>query len=87
MHSYSLELTSKSSHSRTPQKAAEFAARHAIEREFGSYEALLECRDIDAMYTALPPSLHLRLGASGHQNGQHVLCEKPLAKMRNEHRS
>ena len=41
--------------SRTPQKAAEFAARQGIERGFGSYEALLECKDIDAVYIALPP--------------------------------
>ena len=44
--------------SRTPQKAAEFAARQGIERGFGSYEALLECKDIDAVYIALPPLLH-----------------------------
>ena len=44
--------------SRTPQKAEEFAARHGIQRGFGSYQALLESRDIDAVYVALPPALH-----------------------------
>src|SRR2546430_6712986 len=44
--------------SRSPQKAEEFAARHGIEHGFGSYEALLASSDIDAVYIALPPSLH-----------------------------
>ena len=44
--------------SRTLQKADEFAARHGIQSSFGSYEALLESADIDAVYIALPPALH-----------------------------
>src|ERR1700730_7662699 len=36
--------------SRTLQKADEFAARYGIQRGFGSYQALLESRDIDAVY-------------------------------------
>jgi xylose dehydrogenase (NAD/NADP) len=35
--------------SRTEQKAKAFAARYGIQRAFGSYEALLESRDIDAV--------------------------------------
>jgi predicted dehydrogenase len=66
--------------SRTPQRAAEFAARHGIERGFGSYEALLECKDIDAVYVALPPSLHYDWAHRSIEAGKHVLCEKPLAE-------
>jgi len=66
--------------SRTPQKAAEFAARHGIERGFGSYEALLECNDIDAVYIALPSSLHYEWARRAIEAGKHVLCEKPLAE-------
>ena len=66
--------------SRTPQKAAEFAARHGLERDFGSYEALLECKDIDAVYIALPPSLHYDWARRSIEMGKHVLCEKPLAE-------
>jgi predicted dehydrogenase len=66
--------------SRTPQKAAEFAARQGIERGFGSYEALLECNDIDAVYIALPPSLHYDWARRAIEAGKHVLCEKPLAE-------
>jgi len=66
--------------SRTPQKAEEFAARHGIQRGFGSYEALLECPDIDAVYIALPPALHYDWTRRAIEAGKHVLCEKPLAE-------
>jgi predicted dehydrogenase len=66
--------------SRTPQKAAEFAARHGIQRGFGSYQALLECNDIDAVYIALPSSLHYEWARRAIEAGKHVLCEKPLAE-------
>jgi predicted dehydrogenase len=65
--------------SRTPQKAEEFAARHGIQRSFGSYEALLESRDLDAVYIALPPALHHEWARRAIEAGKHVLCEKPLA--------
>jgi len=66
--------------SRTPQKAEEFAARHGIPRGFGSYEALLESGDIDAVYIALPPALHFDWVRRAIEAGKHVLCEKPLAE-------
>jgi predicted dehydrogenase len=66
--------------SRTPQKAEEFAARHGIQRWFGSYEALLESADIDAVYIALPPALHYDWARRAIEAGKHVLCEKPLAE-------
>jgi predicted dehydrogenase len=65
--------------SRTPQKAEAFAARHGIQRGFGCYEALLESRDIDAVYIALPPALHFDWARRAIEAGKHVLCEKPLA--------
>jgi predicted dehydrogenase len=66
--------------SRTPQKAEAFAARHGIQRGFGSYEALLESKDIDAIYIALPPALHFDWTRRAIEAGKHVLCEKPLAE-------
>jgi predicted dehydrogenase len=66
--------------SRTPQRAEAFAARHGIQRGFGCYEALLESRDIDAVYIALPPALHFDWARRAIEAGKHVLCEKPLAE-------
>ena len=66
--------------SRTLQKAEEFAARHALPCAFGSYEALLESRDIEAVYIALPTALHYDWAHRAIEAGKHVLCEKPLAQ-------
>ena len=66
--------------SRTRQKAEEFATRHGIQRGFGSYEALLESSDIDAVYIALPTALHYEWARRAIEAGKHVLCEKPLAE-------
>ena len=66
--------------SRSLQKAEDFAARHGIERAFGSYEALLDAADIDAVYIALPPALHYDWACRAIEAGKHVLCEKPLAE-------
>jgi predicted dehydrogenase len=64
--------------SRTLQKAEAFAAAHQIKQAFGSYEALLECQDIDAVYVALPTALHYEWARRAIEAGKHVLCEKPL---------
>ena len=66
--------------SRTLQKAEEFAAIYGIKQGFGSYEALLESSDIDAVYIALPPALHYDWARRTIEAGKHVLCEKPLAE-------
>jgi predicted dehydrogenase len=64
--------------SRTQEKAEEFAARHGIQHGFGSYQALLESSDIDAVYIALPPAPHYDWARRAIEAGKHVLCEKPL---------
>ncbi len=66
--------------SRTSKKAEDFAARHGIQRAFGSYEALLESTAVDAVYIALPTGLHYEWAGRALEAGKHVLCEKPLAE-------
>ncbi len=60
--------------------AAERAA-HAlgIPRAFGSYEALINDEQIDAVYIPLPNHLHLAWAVRAARAGKHVLCEKPIA--------
>ncbi|WP_255771830.1 Gfo/Idh/MocA family protein [Pseudarthrobacter sulfonivorans] len=65
--------------SRTGERAGEFAEKHGLPQAFGSYEALLESPDIDAVYIALPNALHLEWILKSLDAGKHVLCEKPLA--------
>lgn len=65
--------------SRDTARAAAFADKLAIPRAYGSYAALLDDPEIDAVYIALPNSLHLEWAVKAAAAGKHILCEKPLA--------
>ena len=73
--------------SRDEAKAASFAGEMGIPRHYGTYEALLADRDIDAVYNPLPNSLHAEWSIRATEAGKHVLCEKPLAVTAAEARS
>ena len=46
---------------------------------YDGYDALLRSGDIDAVYIALPNSLHCDYAVRAARAGVHVLCEKPMA--------
>lgn len=65
--------------SRAGERATAFAAEHGIPRAYGSYEALLDDDEIDAVYVPLPNSMHRDWTIRAAEAGKHVLCEKPIA--------
>jgi len=65
--------------SRDPARTRAFAARYGLSRAEPNYEALVTSRDVDAVYVALPNSVHAQWSVRALEMGKHVLCEKPLA--------
>src|ERR1700744_2733850 len=63
---------------RDVSSAQAFAAKHGIARAHGSYEALIDDPDLDAVYVLLPTSFHGRWTRRALAAGKHVLCEKPF---------
>jgi len=66
--------------SREQAKGEAYAREWEIERAYGSYDALLEDPDIDAVYISLPNTLHCEWSIRALEVGKHVLCEKPLSR-------
>lgn len=74
--SLSLEVAAVAS--RDLQKGEVFAAEFGVPKTFGSYNDLLECPDIDAVYIPVPNALHMEWVVRAIQAGKHVLVEKPI---------
>lgn len=65
--------------SRSRETADLFGATFGIPRRHGSYEALLDDPDVDALYIATPHAAHAQWAIRGAEAGKHLLVERPLA--------
>jgi predicted dehydrogenase len=59
----------------------------AIERSYGSYEALLDDPDVQVVHNATPNYLHYPVNAAALARGKHVISDKPLAATAAESRA
>jgi predicted dehydrogenase len=70
--------------SRDPEKARRLAALHDVPYSYGTLEDCLSNPEVEAVYIATPPGLHLAEVQTVALAGRHVLCEKPLAATASE---
>ena len=69
-----------------PVKRETLARRYGVPRVCGydEYEDCLRAGDVDAVYLALPNSMHREYAERAADAGVHVLCEKPMAVTEDE---
>lgn len=65
--------------SRSGASAAHAARKFGFERTLGDYQAILDNRDVDAVFITTPHNLHANMVCEALQAGKHVFVEKPLA--------
>ncbi|XP_076898094.1 putative oxidoreductase At4g09670 [Bidens hawaiensis] len=68
--------------SRSLDKATRFAASNNYPQSvkiYGSYDAVLDDPDVDAVYVPLPTSLHIKWAVLAAEKKKHILLEKPVA--------
>ena len=66
--------------SRDQRRAEEYASTWRIDRAYGTYEALLEDPEVDAVYISLPNTMHTEWSIRSLEAGKHVICEKPFSR-------
>lgn len=64
--------------SRSPEHARTCAEQFGY-ASYGTYEDVLDNKNVDAVYISLPNSLHEEWTVRAAQAGKHVWCEKPAA--------
>lgn len=70
-------------------KAAAAAKRYRVPHAltYAAFESLVDLPAVDAVYLALPVSMHLEYTQRAAAAGKHVLCEKPMASTSDEARA
>ena len=66
--------------SRTQERADAYAEEWGIARAHGSYEALLDDDEVEAVYVSLPNGMHVEWTIRCVEAGKHVLVEKPFSR-------
>jgi myo-inositol 2-dehydrogenase / D-chiro-inositol 1-dehydrogenase len=65
-------------------RAKQVAEELEISRSFASFEAMLECKEIQAVLIAAPDKFHASSIIQAAKAGKDILCEKPIALTMND---
>ncbi len=72
--------------SRSIEKAEQMAKEFDLPLWFGSYQAVIDCPEVEMIYIPLPNHLHREWVLKAIEAGKPVLCEKPLGMNASEAR-
>lgn len=64
--------------SRSKERAERFAKEHGVYKAYGSYDDILNDKNVDVVYIATPHSNHYEYIIKSLKNNKHVLCEKAI---------
>lgn len=70
--------------SRSADKARQKADELGIERAYGSYQALMDDKEVNIVYIATINSEHYAKCLMALEHGKHVICEKPFVLKKHE---
>lgn len=65
---------------RNAEKAADYAARHKVDRWYSNAELLMNDSEVNAVSVATPPASHLEYAIAALQKGLNVYVEKPVTR-------
>jgi predicted dehydrogenase len=67
--------------SRRMASAQAFANDHDVQNAFDSWQAMIDSKEVDAIYVATPTSVREEICIAAAKGGKHVLGEKPFASL------
>jgi predicted dehydrogenase len=70
----------------TDELAAEAARRYGYERSTSDWRTVIDDPSIDVIDIATPNDTHCEIAVAAAEAGKHIICEKPLARTRDEAR-
>lgn len=65
---------------RNKEKAEDYAKRHNVPRWYTNVDELIADEEVNAVYIATPPDVHLEYAAKAIKAGKAVYIEKPMAR-------
>ena len=71
---------------RDAEKAADYAHRHSVSHWYCDASALMDNKDINAIYIATPPDTHADFAITALEKGFNVYVEKPVTRNADEAR-